>query len=37
MLYYLFQQLQDSGLPGARLMDYLTSVSYTHLTLTTIA
>ncbi|MBJ2183188.1 MAG: phospho-N-acetylmuramoyl-pentapeptide-transferase [Muribaculaceae bacterium] len=24
MLYYLFQQLQDSGLPGARLMDYLT-------------
>ena len=24
MLYYLFQQLQDSGLPGVRLMDYLT-------------
>ncbi|MDE6286697.1 MAG: phospho-N-acetylmuramoyl-pentapeptide-transferase [Muribaculaceae bacterium] len=24
MLYYLFQLLQDSGVPGARLMDYLT-------------
>ena len=24
MLYYLFQKLQDTGLPGARLMDYLT-------------
>lgn len=24
MLYYLFQKLQDAGLPGARLMDYLT-------------
>ena len=24
MLYYLFQLLQNSGVPGARLMDYLT-------------
>lgn len=24
MLYYIFEQLQDAGIPGARLMDYIT-------------
>ena len=38
MIYSLFQLLQDSDVPGARLMDYITfrAVSYTHLTLPTI-
>lgn len=33
MLYYLFQLLEDSGLPGARLMDYITFRAGTSFTL----
>ncbi len=33
MLYYLFQLLEDSGLPGTRLMDYITFRAGTSFTL----